>query len=711
MKYELLKSLIAKSKERIPLLTDSRSFFDVTQPVADYVPPTFTKKDHPKEQHAVLLIEAVGASGKTTTARMLSHDLGLPLLDLAKHEAVGANTLTGLLTGAYELSSLGKVLSGLATGSFGVLIDGLDEARTKTTAAGFEAFLNDIIKLGKGSGAPAVVILGRGQVLFSTWCHLSEGGADVGWLEIDPFGLDQAKQYIDKKVGGVLPGQTGNYVAARDMILERLNAAFIQTEAGKRDTFNSFIGYPPVLEAVATLLSKEPNYYKLIQHLSEDGSAGMEVDLLIRICDYLLDRERDMKAFPNFIEELLTKVDHKYATELRTSLYSRSEQCARILGHAMGISYPLECIARDRLLNDKYEEAVASWGNEHPFLSDQKLRNVVFEAMAVAVCASSGLSEHVEIALAYANKHQASYHLLYIIERIVRTGSLDPRCFNMLVQSSADFLSNKSAVRVEVLGGDWEEEEVHANEGGEREAEGSELELTIEFPDLNQERSFRFRGRPGGSPVLTLGPVLINATVTHSGTVTLEGNGALEVVGTCSISAKTVEIRAKELVLTPRSADAAGPDELGQGLFVMSKQLVGHVDNVLLNGGTVQLDCMESQASFPLQKFFNRLAKPSGDPLMRTKYLRARRIMIEFRSHSKGALAKFEDKIQHQRVLKDQLGKRVLEQLLKEGVLTHVSPMYYIDPARHAAIVGLTYQQLRMQQSSPKLEAFLSRVQ
>jgi len=711
MKYELLKSLIAKSKVRVPLVNASRSFFAVGEPLADYVPPTFTKKDHPKEQHAILLIEAVGASGKTTTARMLSHDLGLPLLDLAKHEAVGANTLTGLLTGAYDLSSLGTVLSGLATGSFGVLIDGLDEARTKTTAAGFEAFLNDIIKLGKGSGAPAIVILGRGQVLFSTWCHLSEGGADVGWLGIDPFGIEQAKLYIDKKVGVVSPGQSANYVAARDMILDRLNSAFIESEGGKRDTFNAFIGYPPVLEAVATLLSKESNYYKLIQHLSEESSAGMEVDLLIRICDYLLDREREMKAFPNFIDELLTKVDQNYATELRTSLYSRSEQCARILAHVLGTAYPLECIARDRSLNDKYEEAVTSWGNEHPFLSDQNLRNVVFEAMAVAVCASSGLSEHVDIALAYATKHQASYHLLYIIERIVRTGSLDPRCFNMLVQSSADFLSNKSAVRVEILGGDWEEEGDHTTQEGEREAESSELDLTIEFPDLKQERSFRFRGRPGGSPLLTLGPVLINATVTHSGTVALGGTHALEVVGTCSISAKAVEIKAEELVLTPRSADTAGPDELGQGLFVMSKYLVGHVDEVLLNGGTAQLDCMESQASYPLQKFFNRLTKSSGDPLMRTKYLRARRIMMEFRSHSKGALAKFEDKIQHQRVLKDQLGKNVLKQLLKEGVLTHISPMYYIDPAKHAEIIGLTYQQIRMQQSSPKLEAFLSRVQ
>jgi hypothetical protein len=707
MKYELLKSLIAKNKARVPLLNASPSFFEVTAHLADYVPPTFTKKDH-KEQHAVLLIEAVGASGKTTTARMLSHDLGLPLLDLAKHEAVGANTLTGLLTGAYDLSLLGSVLSGLATGSFGVLIDGLDEARTKTTAAGFEAFLNDIIKLGKGSGAPAIIILGRGQVLFSTWCHLTEGGADVGWLEIDPFGLDQAKLYIDKKVGSITDGQRGNYVNARDLILERLNAAFIKTDGGKRDTFNAFIGYPPVLDAVATLLCKESNYFKLIQHLSDEGSAGMEVDLLIRICEYLLDRERDMKAFPNFINELLTKVDQAYASELRLSLYSRSEQCARILAQALGIAYPLECIARDRMLNDKYEEAVASWGNEHPFLNDNKIRNVVFEAMAVAMCASSGLREHVDIALAYAVKNQPSYHLLYIIERIVRSGKLDPRCFNMLVQASADFLSNKSAIRVELLGGEWEEEE--GIEADDLEAGSSELELAIEFPDLKQERSFRFHGRPGGAPALTLGPILINTTVNYSGTIKLEGTSALEVVGTCAISARAVEIRAKELVLTPKTIETTGADELGQGLFIMTAHLSGHVDDVLLNGGTVQLDCIESEATYPLQKFFKRLTRPSGDHLMRKKYLRARRILMEFRSHSKGALAKFEDKIQHQRVLKDELGRSVLKQLLKEGVLTHLQPMYYIDQDRHSAVIGLSYHQIRMQQSSSKLDAFLARV-
>jgi hypothetical protein len=51
----------------------------------------------------VILISAVGATGKTALAEQLSRETRLPILDLGKHKPVGDNTLTGLLTTAYDV--------------------------------------------------------------------------------------------------------------------------------------------------------------------------------------------------------------------------------------------------------------------------------------------------------------------------------------------------------------------------------------------------------------------------------------------------------------------------------------------------------------------------------------------------------------------------------------------------------------------------------
>jgi len=247
----------------------------------------------------------VGASGKTPTACALSFDTQLPVLDLAKHKPVGDNTLTGILTSAYPIEKVGAVLEGLRAGTHGIIIDGIDEARSKTTEQGFEAFLDDLIERSKGSASTAIVILGRSQVLLSTWCYLVDKGADVGMVQIDPFDLDQAKSYIDSYAIEGDTGQQENYEQARDSVLTRLSAAFQPTAATAENTFLSFIGYPPVLDAIATLLRTERNYHRIQQALSDGTGGQLEINLLIRISYYLLDREHNEKAVPNFIDPIV----------------------------------------------------------------------------------------------------------------------------------------------------------------------------------------------------------------------------------------------------------------------------------------------------------------------------------------------------------------------------------------------------------------------
>jgi hypothetical protein len=706
MKYELLKSIVAAQKTAIPVKAPSPSFFLRTEPAGDYVHPTFTKKEFPTQRPAILLIEAVGASGKTAAARTLAYDTGLPIFDLAAHMPVAASTLTGELTKAFDVTNIGAVLGGIRTGAFGVIIDGIDEARSKTTEQAFEAFLNDIVGLTQGATAPGVIILGRGQVLFSTWCHLVDAGADVGLVEIDPFDEAQAKAYIDKKVKNVSEGQRPNYIKARDSVLSRLGAAFRANDDGKKDAFLSFIGYPPVLEAVATLLQEETNYFKIEKQLTANGDGSMEVNLLIRICDYLLVREKEQKAYPNFIKGLLDSADDKYAEELKALLYSGPEQCARVLARALGKPLGKQLIERDSGLNDRYEQQVETWNAEHPFLHDGKLRNVVFEAVAIANCVTSDVEEYLALALEYTSKHTVSYHLLYVLEILAAGRQIDQRCFNMLMQACGEFLGTKSTIQIDVQGTSWEE----VDPGKEQGNDASDLEMTIEFPESEQERTFRFDGVSKPSSSLVFGPMLINTNITLPGNVVLKGRPGLETVGVCSISAREIEIQGTDLVVRALAPIKDQNTSGEPGLALTAAVIKGHVDQELLNGATMQLECAKSEVGYPLQKYVTLIRLPDYDDDMRFKYLRARRILMEFRSHSKGVLARYRAKIEHQRVVKNDYGRRVLAALVKEGVLRTDTKFYYVDSTKQAKIIGLDYPQLRKQQTSAQLEAFLRRI-
>ncbi len=110
-------------------------------------------------------MSAVGATGKTALSEQLSRDLQLPLLDLAKHKPVGDNTLTGLLTHAFDVKDISSVFAGLASGEYGVIIDGVDEGRSKTTDKAFEAFLDDIAKLSRAHSPTTFLMLGRTKIL------------------------------------------------------------------------------------------------------------------------------------------------------------------------------------------------------------------------------------------------------------------------------------------------------------------------------------------------------------------------------------------------------------------------------------------------------------------------------------------------------------------------------------------------------------------
>ena len=81
---------------------------------------------------------------------------------------------------------------------------------------------------------------------------------------------------------------------------------------------------------------------------------------------------------------------------------------------------------------------------------------------------------------------------------------------------------------------------------------------------------------------------------------------------------------------------------------------------------------------------------------------------MAFRSHSKGRLARFQDKIEHARMTKGALGVEIRHRLMRDKVLSLEDGMYFLDSAALGRVVGATYQDLKLKRFNNKVRAYVS---
>jgi len=680
--------------------------------VFPYIEPNFSKVEYNREKPTILLISAMGASGKTTTARALAFDTNLPILDLAKHPSVGANTLTGILTSAYPIEKMGEILQGLRKGQHGVIIDGIDEGRSKTTAEGFYAFLDDILTLSDGAESTTIVIFGRSQALIDAWCHFMDKKADVGLMQIEPFSVEQAKCYIDAY--STIGENNRFYADARDHLLEKLKKSFDTSRQTERD-FLSFIGYPPVLDSIATLLRSEKNYHLINQQLNVDNN--MEIDLLIKIAEYLMNREHKEKAKPNFISKI--KSSDCSSETIYSDLFGQEEQCARILAFVLGRKFPQQMIP-DKTLNAKYEDSLKSWLPEHPFLENTKIRNPVFESIVLSKCIVSERSEYQLLAHDYVSLNSPSYLLLYILESIInkriqksKKKEISAKFFNVLLQSCSEILGLRGKILTEIDGEDWEDNAIP----GESFSSRAELKIIIQLEAKQPTKTFSFLGIiEDDKDVLTLGPSLVNIQVKLPCAINLVGSPIIECVGICDISVSEINLKASELIFSddknafPFTDDSVRSNSEDRLIFDVGK-VGGQVDSVQersINGTKFIVLCREHTLSYPLRNYVqeNKINRNYSD--LSDAYLILRRILLAFRSHSKGSLARYKDKIEHKRILKGELGKRILEKLLSKQILISKGNFYHINPSKLSEELDASWEDLKRYNRSEKILVFLS---
>ncbi len=689
MKYNHLQSIILSGKtQRYALKAPTDSFY-ICDDKRRYIEPTFNKEDSDAEKPVVILVSAVGATGKSALARKLSLDTQLPLLDLGRNKPVADNALSGIITHAYEIKDVGGVLGGLSNGSYGMIIDGIDEGLSKTNTDSFEAFLDDIYNLGKSASGTSFILLGRSQALEECWVYFKEKKVSTGLFTINPFDIDSARHYVDAFTEGVQSSHQEEYQEARDFIIDKLKVAF---SGDKKDGFMSFIGYPPVLDSIVALLESERNYHRLLESLKPGARGDIEVRLLKKVAEYILERERIDKVIPNIIEPILVGKPEPIKNHVMQTAFSGVEQAKRLLSICVNKPITVD-VCDEPLINEAYEKQLATFLAEHPFLSGKAFRNPVFEAVVLSKLIEEGAEDCYEIIDQYSSTHKHHYHLVNILGAADGEVVVGPSNINTIVQSAMEFAARGSEVSVDVDGPEPDEDGDEHNE--------IEIEIDVITNDNSDAaKTFAFLTRVNRDVTISLGPKLQGLNIVVPCNVGICGSQEVEMVAPVFIEAKSIQFNTQSLVLRSYK---------GEGVQMMAGRINSALEKITPNQVRFEVFLEDRDGlHWPLAEYVKTRVTPPLDDALKFKYLRARKILMSFRSHSKGAFKRYQDKINHRRMLKNALGEAVLRQFLGDGVLVEDGNFYKMEPVKLDEHMGVSWHDLRKGEMSEKLIRYLA---
>jgi hypothetical protein len=700
MDFYNLKAIFAARKTAFSMLAPSDSFRVAAKRYHPYIKPEFAKIEFASERPSIILISAVGATGKTTLAEVLSSETGMPLLDLGKHKPVGDNTLRGLLTSAFDVKDLSGVFEGIAKGTFGVIIDGIDEGRSKTNENAFDAFLDDLAKLCAGSPSTSLVLLGRTQILEECWLYLTDRGVSTGLISISPFDLESARNYIDEFTKELESNHAEQYRIARDSILAKLAGAFEKNVGNSPTDFISFIGYPPVLDAIVTLLQKERNFHKLQQMLESANATAVETTLLSRIGAYVARREREQKVLTNIVQPLIADLPLAEREFIVSKVFEAEEQYMRLVSYCIGKPLTFAEIPRP-LINTQYEEKILEWIPEHPFIAGRQFRNAVFEAIALSTLMSSSNVDAHQLVLEYYESHRYNYYVVYMLDLIAPDRGVPIHCLSALLGCALEFQSSTSAVELRVDSADWEI-------GGDEEVSKA-IDIQIEIvmgADGETSKTISFRSELNDATPIRLGHRFSATFVAVPCEIALGGAQELELTAPMAIFASKINLQAASLVLKhhPKSSE--------QNYVLLEADIVeSSVTKATINGvGLVIATDAHNNLAYPLVQYARVREKFSSDPSLKRKYLKLRKILLHFRSHSRGTMAKYKEKVDNERVAGNELGQAILNKLLQDQILTLDGNFYFLQPLNVDKHLGVSCIDLQKGFTSDKLQQYLAAI-
>jgi hypothetical protein len=366
IKNMTLESIMVKINDcgLVQLLPDKHDSIDIIDKKVFYINPEY--KEITSNRYAkFVLFSAPGAIGKSALAKHLAFTKNGLYWNLAKIK-LGENSLHGTLARAIGYDKLGNFLKQLSIGNALLIIDAFDEADMISGRAAIDFLLADLNEITSNSVVPSIVLLARTEtaVYISEYCEKQK--ICLSHYEINFFSEYNAKSFITAKIE-----QNGK--SANEIISQCIDQQFseIRRLLGNDDLVKSFIGYAPVLEALASAYDEERNTAKLLQKLESGVSSS---NIITKILENLLEREhvkvcgalkeRWQNTFPSFSNWDL--------------VYSSEEQLIRIASFIIfneteDLYYTNAAIPSQ--MYDDYLDAINGFLPQHPFVLNSYIDN------------------------------------------------------------------------------------------------------------------------------------------------------------------------------------------------------------------------------------------------------------------------------------------------------------------------------------------------
>jgi hypothetical protein len=636
----------------------------------------------------IWLVAAPGAVGKSTLAKEISARTGAVYLDLAKADTVAGNYLTGGLV-KNDLLALWQAQNTT------ILIDALDEARLRVTQSSFEDFLKDMAGLGLKRTLP-IVLFGRVGIIEEAWLALSDAGLNCPVFDIDFFDTARANRFVvaalerlAKKAGyEAFAASLGTHSAVYSDAAARLVSGL---EKASGADGNRFAGYAPVLEAVATVLAGVSNPAKL----NDTVQQAMQGKILQQLADQVLEREA---------AKLRAQLPNVIPGNVKETLYAPREQLDRLIALVLGtVAPPLPTTLAQHHLAF-YDTAVKNFVPQHPFLdgTGHQPSGAVFAAVLIAQALFSASSETVTGAEKQAgngphtpNPFLIDFYLGHASQKWGDNPVIPPEHVILLYES----------VKARAAVGDI----VQLTIEGEEENDEADAEIQVVGAETRvSDRPNRIRFRTSQAGVLRFGRQVNSVSVEAPHLDVIIGSGnPVEVIPPVSLNIARLSFNCSELVVQ-RGDNALQSDDAAV-MIEAQRLLESKVASApLVRKGTELSVSWPGAYSYPWTSFAtdsNRAEEQHIEPALRS----LRRLVLAFRSHSKGRLARFQDKIEHVRITKGP-GEAIRRRMMRDGILSLEGNMYFLDPDVLGRIAGATYQDLKLKRFNQTVRQYVASI-
>lgn len=419
MNYNVIQEYINKEKKRMTLesitaklgecisasLLDGahESIMKINKPVF-YVAPKY-EVIHNESNAKFVLFSAPGASGKSTLAKHIAYKYSGLYWDLAKI-SLGENSFHGTLWRAMQQDELLKYFHNINSGKSILVLDAFDEAEMISGRAGIEYLLNDLNEMTKDNKFPTVYLFARTEsaMFISEFCK--ENSINYAHYEIGFFEEYNAKKFILKRLE--MSGRKITQIV-KDCIDEQFSV--IKKLLGSDELSKSFIGYAPVLEALAESFDEERNTIKLLATIKGKSSS---TNIIFKILEHLLNREHDKVC--NGLKE---KWKNKYPNfDEWDRVYTAKEQIIRIVEYLLIDTCGEDSFFENDIMPDEiyveYIESLKIFLPQHPFLQnftrddETEFTGPAFRDYALAFVLAN--EEYEDLALEYFSDKSITSH-------------------------------------------------------------------------------------------------------------------------------------------------------------------------------------------------------------------------------------------------------------------------------------------------------------